>query len=170
MHCVCCPIALVSLERNSGERKRDAGKKGRKKMRELCAGKRIGCSERAQRAEIAAREKERVGETEGQEGTGGREKEKEQRAREGKRNAGTPRANHSRRSANNLLVFHVRFDSLSFRYLYLSDLLRISGICATNGRNAGKNAAASGTRAMSGASAELCRFSAKAYPFAAVVK
>lgn len=32
MHCVCCPIALVSLERNSGERKRDAGvkKKGKK--------------------------------------------------------------------------------------------------------------------------------------------
>lgn len=99
-----------------------------------------------------------------------REKEKEQRAREGKRNAGTPRANHSRRSANNLLVFHVRFDSLSFRYLYLSDLLRISGICATNERNAGKNAAASGaTRAMSGAS-ELCRFSAEAYPFATIAK
>lgn len=31
MHCVCCPIALVSLERNSGERKRDAGEKKREK-------------------------------------------------------------------------------------------------------------------------------------------
>lgn len=30
--------------------------------------------------------------------------------------------------ANNLLVFHVRFDSLSFRYLYLPGPLRISGI------------------------------------------
>lgn len=142
------------------------GKKGEKKC-VSCAGKRIGCSERAQRAEIATREKERVG------GTGRyrkREKEKEQRAREGKRNAGTPRANHSRRSANNLLVFHVRFDSLSFRYLYLSDLLRISGICATNERNAGKNAAASGTRAMSGGASELCRFSAEAYPFATIAK
>lgn len=29
---------------------------------------------------------------------------------------------------NNLLVFHVRFDSLSFRYLYLPGPLRISGI------------------------------------------
>lgn len=37
MHCVCCPIALVSLERNSGERKRDAGvKKKGGKMRESC--------------------------------------------------------------------------------------------------------------------------------------
>lgn len=69
MHCVCCPIALVSLERNSGERKRDAGKKGRKKMRELCGEENRLCSERAQRAEIATREKERVGETEGREGT-----------------------------------------------------------------------------------------------------
>lgn len=31
MHCVCCPIALVSLERNSGERKRDAERKREKK-------------------------------------------------------------------------------------------------------------------------------------------
>lgn len=38
-------------------------------------------------------------------------------------------ANHSRQPANNLLVFHVRFDSLSFRYLYLPGPLRISGIC-----------------------------------------
>lgn len=37
-------------------------------------------------------------------------------------------ANHSRQPTNNLLVFHVRFDSLSFRYLYLPGLLRISGI------------------------------------------
>lgn len=53
------------------------------------------------------------------------------REREGERKSGMqvqPRANHSRRSANNLLVFHVRFDSLSFRYLYLPDPLRILGI------------------------------------------
>lgn len=56
------------------------GKKGEKKC-VSCAGKRIGCSERAQRAEIAAREKERVGETEGQEGTVG-ERRKKSRERE----------------------------------------------------------------------------------------
>jgi len=140
MHCVCCLIALVSLERNSGERKRDAGKKGRKKC-VSCARKRVGCSKTS--AETATRERESKRDRGTEEETE-RERKKKSRAREGKRNAGTPRANHSRRSANNLLVFHVRFDSLSFRYLYLSDLLRISGICVTNERNAGKNAVASG--------------------------
>jgi len=68
------------------------------------------------------------------EGGGGEKKEEAERrggrvarrsgVKEGKRvRAGTPRANHSRRLANNLLVFRIRFDSLSFRYLYLSDLL-----------------------------------------------
>lgn len=83
------------------------------------------------------------------------------REREKAECAGTPRANHSRRSANNLLVFHVRFDSLSFRYLYLSDLLRILGICAGNERNAGKNAAASDADAMSILFPRLYRFSVK---------
>lgn len=63
MHCVCCPIALVSLERNRGERKRDAGeKKGRKKC-VSCTGKRVGRSERAQKLQ---REKERIEEVEEQ--------------------------------------------------------------------------------------------------------
>lgn len=142
MHCVCCPIALVSLERNSDRRKRDAGKKGRKKC-VSCTGKRVGCSERAQRAETSTSERENRRDRGTEEETE-RVRKKKSRATEGKRNAGIPRTNHSRRSANNLLVFHVQFDSLSFRYLYLSDLLRISGICAANERNAGKNAAASG--------------------------
>lgn len=86
-----------------------------------------------QRAETATRERERKRDRGTEEETE-RERKKKGRVTGGKRNAGTPRANHSRRSPNNLLVFHVRFDSLSFRYLYLSDLLRISGICAANER------------------------------------
>lgn len=42
MHCVCCPIALVSLERNSGERKRDAGEKREKKCVSRAQGRRRG--------------------------------------------------------------------------------------------------------------------------------
>lgn len=81
MHCVCCPIALVSLERNSGERKRDAGKKGRKKC-VSCAGKRVGCSERARRAETATRERESKRDAGTEEGTEGeRDREKVQSER-----------------------------------------------------------------------------------------
>lgn len=47
-------------------------------------------------------------------------------------------ANHSRQPANNLLVFHVRFDSLSFCYLYLPGLLRISRILPQGGRVASR--------------------------------
>lgn len=41
MHCVCCPIALVSLERNSDERKRDAERKREKKCVSCAEGE--GC-------------------------------------------------------------------------------------------------------------------------------
>lgn len=66
MHCVCCPIALVSLERNSGERKRDAGEKKGEKMREPRAQRRRGeganeCSAET-RARTASRARERENE------------------------------------------------------------------------------------------------------------
>jgi len=113
------------MERRRGEGESEI-KKGGKKEEEGEGEKK--CASRAGEGNVETtpcrRERTRASEAEKK-----RERGRWSGAEEGKRvRAGTPRANHSRRSANNLLVFHIRFDSLSFRYLYLSDLLRISGI------------------------------------------